>query len=123
VSESQLASILEANVTLADTESDAYVIIIDGSAFVNSLPPQTSKTFEQYAALDVIPTILAYSSKFKRIHIVFDVYWSTSLKAETRSKRGSGARHRVTAKGKIPPNWKDFMRDNDNNDRTVYLSV
>jgi hypothetical protein len=32
---------------------------------------------------------------------VFDVYWSSSLKAETRSRRGIGARRRVTDKGKI----------------------
>jgi hypothetical protein len=32
---------------------------------------------------------------------VFDVYWSSSLKAETRSKQGIGARRRVTDKGKI----------------------
>jgi hypothetical protein len=32
---------------------------------------------------------------------VFDVYWSSSLKAETRSKRGIGTRRRVTDKGKI----------------------
>ena len=32
---------------------------------------------------------------------MFDVYWSSSLKAEKRSKRGIDARRRVTDKGKI----------------------
>jgi hypothetical protein len=46
------------------------------------------------AVLEIVP-------KFKdtvvltREDIVFDVYWSSSLKAETRSKRGIGARRRV----------------------------
>jgi len=111
---SQLATILEAHVTLPDAKPEADVIIIDGSALVNSLPPRTSKTFEEYAALDVVPTVQAYSSTYKRTDIVFDVYWSSSLKAETRSKRGIGARRRVTDKGKIPPNWRSFLRDNNN---------
>ena len=80
---SQLAVILEAHVTLPDTEPEADVIIIDGSALVNSLPPRTSKTFEEYAVLDVVPTVLAYSSKYKRTDIGFDVYQPLNLKAET----------------------------------------
>ncbi|KAJ8419194.1 hypothetical protein AAFF_G00006930 [Aldrovandia affinis] len=37
-----------------------------------------------------------------------------ALKAETRSKRGRGVRRRVTGKGKIPSNWRNFLRENDN---------
>ena len=36
------------------------------------------------------------------------------MKAETRSKRTQGARCRVTDKGKLPPVWHSFLRDNDN---------
>jgi len=61
-----------------------------------------------------IPTILAYSSNYDRTDIVFDVYRPSSLKAETRSKRGSGVRRRVSGNGRLPPNWKNFLRDNDN---------
>ena len=45
---------------------------------------------------------------------MLDVYWSSSLKTETRSKRGIGTRRRVTYKGKIPQNWRSFLRDNSN---------
>ena len=45
---------------------------------------------------------------------MFDVYWKSSLKAETRSKRGRGGRRRVTDNAKLPPNWRSFLRDNDN---------
>ena len=46
---SQLAAVIESHVTLSDNEPSADVIIIDGSALVNILPPRTSKTFEYYA--------------------------------------------------------------------------
>ncbi|KAJ8399900.1 hypothetical protein AAFF_G00406300 [Aldrovandia affinis] len=87
---SHLTTILESQVTTPEAEPDADTIIIDGAALVNSLPPRSSKTFEEYAMLDVLPTIQAYSTKYKRTDIVFDVYWPSSLKAETRSKRGRG---------------------------------
>ena len=58
--------------------------------------------------------IRMYSSKYLRTDIVFDAYISGSLKAETRSKRGMGARRRVTASGKIPPIWQSFLRDSRN---------
>ena len=45
---------------------------------------------------------------------MFDVYHQSSLKAETRSKRGRGVRRRVTKEGKIPSNWRNFLRVNDN---------
>lgn len=102
---SHLTTILESQVTTPEAEPDTDTIIIDGAALVNSLPPRSSKTFEEYAMLDVLPRIQAYSTKYKRTDIVFDVYRPSSLKAETRSKRGRGVRRRVTGKGKIPSNW------------------
>ncbi|KAJ8333969.1 hypothetical protein SKAU_G00412880 [Synaphobranchus kaupii] len=111
---SQLAAILETLVKIPDMGPEADCIIIDGSALVNSLPPRTSKTFEDYAALDVLPTIQAYSTKYKRTDIVFDVYRPSSLKSETRSKRGRGVRRRVMSTSKVPSNWWNFLRDSDN---------
>eukprot|EP00745_Piridium_sociabile_P026562 TRINITY_DN4240_c0_g2_i9.p1 TRINITY_DN4240_c0_g2~~TRINITY_DN4240_c0_g2_i9.p1 ORF type:complete len:1084 (-),score=281.98 TRINITY_DN4240_c0_g2_i9:490-3741(-) len=111
---SHLTTILETHVTSPETEPEADTIIIDGSALVNSLPPRSSKTFEDYAVLDVLPTIQTHSTKYKRTDIVFDVYRPSSLKAETRAKRGRGVRRRVTSNGKIPSNWRNFLRDNDN---------
>ena len=79
-----------------------------------ALPPKISKTFEEYAVQDVVPKIQTYLSKHGRADIVFDDYWTSSLKAEARSRRGKGDRRRVTDKNKLPPNWKSFLRDNDN---------
>ena len=111
---SHLTSILQNLVTTPETEPDADTIIIDGAALVHSLPPRISKTFEEYAMFDVLPTIQAYSTKYNRTDIVFDVYHQSSLKAEIRSKRGRGVRRRVTKEGKIPSNWQNFLRVNDN---------
>eukprot|EP00058_Branchiostoma_floridae_P021206 XP_002606696.1 hypothetical protein BRAFLDRAFT_72537 [Branchiostoma floridae] len=111
---SQLAAILESKVTIPDVEPQADTIIIDGSALVNTLLPRTSKTFEDYAILDVLPIVQAYSTKYKRTDIVFDVYKPSSLKGETRLKRGHGAKRRVTNRGRIPSNWRNFLRESDN---------
>ena len=77
---------------MSDNEPQADAIIIDGSALVDVLPPRTSKMFEDYATLDVLPTILvqAYSIEYERRYIIFDVYRPSSLKAEVVSKRGEG---------------------------------
>ena len=88
---SQLASILKTTIGTADTRPEASAIIVDGSALINTLPPRASKTFEKYATKDVIPTVEAFASIYRRTDIIFDVYRPTSLKAETRSKRGQGA--------------------------------
>ena len=100
----QLASLLEAKVALPNIRPKASALIIDGSDLINSLPPHASKTFEEYASSDVVPTVEAFSVTYRRTYIIFDVYRPTSLKAESRSKRGKGARRRVTGKGKILTN-------------------
>ena len=48
-------AVLESHVTLLHNEPHADAIIIDGASLVNILPP-SSKTFEDYAVLDVLPT-------------------------------------------------------------------
>ena len=72
----------------------------------------------------MVPKILSYSSKYERTDIVFDVYKTSSLKTETRSKRGKGSRRRVTDKTKLPPIWSSFLRDSDNKTELFeYLAV
>ena len=85
---SQLAAVLESHVTLPDNEPQADVFITGGSALVNVLPPRTSNTFEDYATLDVLPTIRAYSIKYERTYIVFDVYRSSSLRPKPYQNGG-----------------------------------
>ena len=115
-----MATILEGFVSPVDTAPSCDAIILDGSAMIYMLAPRTSRTFDEYVATEVIPKLQATASKYNRTDIVFDVYLASSLKAEKRSKRGTGSRRRVTGSTKIPPNWKSFIRDSTNNlqDRT-----
>ena len=99
---SQLATILEDEATLAETEPKIDAIIVDGSAFVHSMQPRIAKTFGEYATLEIVPKIKSYSTKYQRTDFVFDVYKADSLKAETRTRRGYGARRRVMETGKVP---------------------
>ena len=100
---SDLAKVLLSQVITPELEPAADAIIIDGSALVNSMYPCTSKTFDDYARAIVLHTIENISSKYKRVDIVFDVYLQSSLKSETRLKRGKGVR-RVAGCNKIPKN-------------------
>jgi len=111
---SQLATVLEGKVTLPDAEPVTDAIIIDGSALVSTLPPRTSKTFAEYAEMEFISKVDACARKYHRTDIVLDTYQASSLKSETRSKRGQGARRRVTGTGKLPRNWCDFLRHSAN---------
>lgn len=89
---SQLTDILQAQVTLPDRDPEGDAIIIDGSAFINATPPRHSKTFDDYARDDILPKVIYYGGKYGRVDIVFDVYKKSSLKSETRTKRGQGIR-------------------------------
>lgn len=111
---SQLIEIFQKLVTVQDKEPEADAIIIDGSSLTNSLPPRKSKTFDEYATEDIVNKVEKYGTKFKRVDVVFDVYKKSSLKFETRTKRGQGVRRRVTGSSKTPTNWRSFLRDDNN---------
>ena len=62
------------------------VIIVDGSAMVNTTPPRTSKTFEDYARYDILPKITLYGATYRIVDVVFDVYMVSTLKGEARMR-------------------------------------
>uniref|UniRef100_H3ACQ8 Uncharacterized protein n=1 Tax=Latimeria chalumnae TaxID=7897 RepID=H3ACQ8_LATCH len=115
---SQLMEILEAEVTMPDTEPEADAIVIDGSALVNILP----HTFDDSAREDVLPKLEPYYTKYKRTDIVFAVYQQSSLKSEARSKWGKGIKKRVTGTNKTPTNWWSFLRDNNKTELFHFLA-
>ena len=94
------------------TKSD--VIIIDGAAVVNMVNPGTEPPFSEYAADSFIQYIRAQLSHVTRLDIVWDEYLKNSLKATTRGKRGTGVRQRVAADRKLPRNWQEFLRVDQN---------
>ena len=42
------------------------------------------------------------------------MYIKDSMKLSTRGNRGTGTCKRVSANGKLPGNWKNFLRNDDN---------
>ena len=79
------------------------------------LRPGTARTlFEQYSAEVVIPYVKKFLENSNRVDVVFDRYIPNSLKATSRHKRCSGARRRVGCGVKIPQDWHDFLRVDDN---------
>ena len=90
------------------------IIIIDGAAVVNLVKPGTERNLSEYAADSFIPYIRAQLSHVSRLDIVWDEYLKNSLKATTRGKRGTGVRQRVAADNKLPRNWQEFLRADQN---------
>ena len=52
--------------------------------------------------------------KTQRVDLVWVAYQKNSLKLSTRANRGTGTRKRVSSNGKLPGNWKHFLRNDDN---------
>ena len=99
---------------MSERAPEGDVIIVDGSAMVNSTPSRTSKTFEDYAREDILPKIKCNGATYKRVYVFFDVYRKSTLKGEARMIRGQGIRRRVTGTSKTPTNLRSFLRDDDN---------
>ncbi|KAK3725326.1 hypothetical protein QZH41_002764 [Actinostola sp. cb2023] len=90
------------------------VKIYDGAVVVQMLQPKTATTFNEYVQTVFLSYIKHQMQSAERLDIVWDTYKTDSLKASTREKRGSGARRRVALAVRIPPNWKSFLRVDDN---------
>lgn len=89
-------------------------VIIDGAAIVQILKPSYKMSFIHYAKNVFMKHIYAYLENSARVDVVFDVYKSDSLKAGCRVQRGSGVRRRVTPEGKVPSDWFNFLRVDEN---------
>ena len=76
---SQLTELLQSQVAIPDKQPGGNTIIIDGSALIQSLPPYTSKSFDEYAREDITQKVESYFTKKRRVDIVFDAYISVSL--------------------------------------------
>ena len=94
----------------------AEVSVLDGAAVVHFLPLRESRTFGEYARDVFIPYITSELERSSRVDLVWDVYLNDSLKMIARENRGTGARRRVLPNVKLPSNWKNFLRNDDNKD-------
>ena len=100
---------------------DAQMIILDGAAIINMIKPGTSESFNDYATKVMEYIHKQFSGKVLRVDMVFDIYRKNSLKAGTRQKRGKGTRRRVEGKNKVPSNWQEFLRVDDNKYELFHL--
>jgi hypothetical protein len=100
---------------------DAEVVIFDGAAVVQMLRPQVCKTFQDYADMVVCPYLKTFFLTANRIDLVFDTYVSDSLKSATREKRGHGMRMHVSPSIKLPKNWSEFLRVDENKTELFHL--
>jgi hypothetical protein len=81
---------------------------------VQMLRPGVCKTFEDYRQKIFIPHLLSLIKKVYRLDLVFDVYHTNSLKQMTREKRGTGTKTLVGANTRMPTNWQEFLRVDEN---------
>ena len=97
-----------------DIFPDVSTHIIDGAAVVNMRKPKVAKTFGEYVDMDLMPYFMSRLEHVSRLDIVWDQYFSNSLKEYTRKVRGEGTRRRVLENTAIPKNWAGFLRNSDN---------
>jgi hypothetical protein len=83
-------------------------------AIVNMINPGTAWTFQQYTEKSIVPYIESQLQYSNCMDVIWDRYISNSLKASTRSKRGTGIQRRVQPSNKLPRNWKSFLRVDGN---------
>ena len=87
------------------------VKVLDGAAVVHLLSTTDVVTFDEYADRVFIPHIIKQLQNSRRVDVVWDTYFPSSIKESAREKRRKGVRRKVAGKNKIPTNWADFLHD------------
>ena len=89
------------------------VHILDGMALVQIVKSRSAKTFGEMAAkyFPIITDPLRQSN-CNRVDIVFDQYWTVSIKAEERLRRGSANSLEIKING--PKQWVKYMANPQN---------
>ena len=93
---------------------DVNAKVMDGAALVHMLVPVAGTTFKMYAQNKFAEYITKELECVDRLDIVWDVYKENNLKMGARAKRGSGVCRKVVPSGKVPSNWKSFLRVDEN---------
>ena len=94
-------------------------IIIDGGAFIHTMPPKPPcSTFDDYVATVFCPRLRIELKACNRLHVISDRYFPKSIKGSTRNKRADGAdggtRQRIAGNAKIAQGkntWNKFLAD------------
>jgi len=68
-------------------------VVIGGGVFIHSLIPRAGAvTFENYITKHFLEHTQMELRKPQRLDIVWDTYWESSIKVQTRDDRGIGVR-------------------------------
>ena len=88
---------------------------------VHFLKPGASASFADYSRDVFCPYISSQLKEVSRVDIIWDRYFADSLKGEIRAKRGEGKRRRVEATTKLPKNWQDFLKSEENKEELFHF--
>ena len=115
VTKLDLVTILREYCEIEPLDAQPYTdfLMIDGSIFVHTNPPKI-ETISEYSKT-FVKKISDTTEKHMRVDVVFDKYSNESIKLQTRKNRGNGVKCKVILNGKIPKNWKGFLKNLGNN--------
>jgi hypothetical protein len=111
---SDLLDCLPKQKTVMTQHPSVDCVILDGAATVQMSKPGLNTTFSDYAHKLFRDHIEPYFNYVVQVYVVFHVYRPNSLKADTKNQRGTGFRQHVCPNGKVPQNWQQFLRTDEN---------
>jgi hypothetical protein len=97
---------------------EATVVVLDMAAVVHFVKPQRAKVFGEYTHMHVLPYLQnQLTNSTTRVDAVWDTYKESSLKTQTRDRRGQGQRTRISPTVPLPKGaqWQRFLQDSNNN--------
>ena len=97
------------------------MVILDGAAVVNMIKPRTPDSFDLYVTQVMEYVRKQFRGDMQQVDMVFDAYWKDSLKAATRTKRGKCIRRHVEGNKRVPRNWQEFLRIDENKSDLFHL--
>ena len=108
------SELLKAFETVSQIDENFDCSIQDGGLLLHTIQP-TGNTFQEYAD-EFAQYIKRLLRNVKRVDIVQDRYFQSSIKNGTRESRGVGGRIKISGNSKIPQkvNFKDFLRNSQN---------
>jgi hypothetical protein len=122
-SKSDLLDVLGKCSPASHNSPDVDAKVLDGAAVIHMLKPGGCRTFEEYSQRVFIPYIASQLETVSRVDIVWDRYFSDSLKQTTRERRmhsGDTQRQRVVPDAPIPVNWGSFLRIEQNKEELFH---
>jgi len=91
------------------------------AAVAHIIKPQRASVFGEYTKMQLLPYLESHMmDSTTRVDAIWDTYMETSLKSQTRIKRGGTALCRTRVSDKIPipkgAQWQLFVKDRQNRD-------